>query len=179
MKKKPQIFSNKWHLLTGRQIVGLTDKHFKDVTIQPNITIVYQLRSLEVATLELLENRSSSTVYRIRQTGVVYQVFQPNGVLFEYDDYESYQLEDEVDELLDRYIKKEIVHKIEEKDGEIYIHRLKPPPFRGRYTPNELSHISDIEWYENPNPLEVPKLLRKAGAFLASYLKKKEDENNK
>ena len=134
------------------------------------MTIIYQLRYLEVATLELLENRSSSTVYRIRQTGVVYQVFQPDGEMFEYEDYESYQLRDEVDELLERYIAKEIIHKIEEKDGEIYIHRLKPPTFRGRYTPDELSHISDVEWYENPDPLEVPKLLRKAGAFLASYL---------
>ena len=63
----PTIFKDNWHLLTGEQIVSLFDEHFSDVTIQPNFPIVQRLKMLEVATLELMENRSSSTVYRIKQ----------------------------------------------------------------------------------------------------------------
>ena len=173
---KNHIFSDRWHLLTGEQIVKLFDENFPNITIQPNINIVMQLKGLEVATLELLENRTASTVYRIRQTGVVYQLCQPKGDLFEFDDYEDYLNAHPVDKIIDKYILKELVHSVENIGGQIFIIRHKPPRFRGRYTPeNKLSVVSEIQWYDGePNYLVIANILRKACAFLNRYLKENE-----
>jgi hypothetical protein len=171
---KKFIHSQNWHYLTGEQIVQLFDEHFPDVTIQPNYDMVMQLKALEAATLECLENRTSSTVYRIKQTGVVYHLCQPNGDLFEYDDYEGYQQDKPVDELIEKYADDEPVHVAYEKDGKLYIERKKHPRLKGVYTPeNPMSHISDIEWIDQPRPTEIANVLRKAGAFLQSYFKSK------
>jgi hypothetical protein len=165
---KKQIFRNDWHMLTGEQIVNLFDQNFYDVTIQPNQKIVYKLRSLEVATLELLENRSSSTVYRIRQTDEIYQIFQPNGdtLIFDTEDYFSSK---PIDELLTAYSKKEPVFRGEKQsNGFVLIEHLKEPRFKAFFDGNEFKNILWID----EQPLDVSllaKLMRKAGAFLKSY----------
>ena len=74
---KGVIFRNDWHQLGLKQIDDLFNELFSDVAIQPGIEIVNRLKMLEVGTLEILEDRSSSTVYRIRQTDEVFQIFQP------------------------------------------------------------------------------------------------------
>ncbi|HPV55479.1 MAG TPA: hypothetical protein PKW61_00005, partial [Tenuifilaceae bacterium] len=107
----PTIFKDNWHLLTGEQIMSLFKEQFTEVTIEPNFAIVQRLKMLEVATLELMENRSSSTVYRIKQYDEVYQIFQSNGEYFVYDTEDYYNAET-VDKLLKSYIKKEPVFTI-------------------------------------------------------------------
>ena len=128
---------------------------------------------LEVATIECLENRTFSTVYRIRQTGEVYQITQPNGELFEYDDYESYQLEDPVDNLIESFMAKEPVHIITQIEGDIYIERLKPPRFRAKYVPGDpLNNLQEIEWIDKEPDFNIyANIMRKAGGFVSSYLK--------
>jgi hypothetical protein len=84
MEMKGVIFRNDWHKLGLKQIDSLFNEFFGDVAIQPGIEIVNRLKALEVGSLEILEDRSSSTVYRIRQTDEVFQIFQPGGDFFRY-----------------------------------------------------------------------------------------------
>ena len=83
------IFRNDWHQLGKKQITELFNEHFTGVTIQPGENILERVKMLEVCTLEILEDRSSSTVYRIRQTDEVFQIFTPDGKLLNYttEDY--------------------------------------------------------------------------------------------
>ena len=109
---KGVIFRNDWNLLGLKQIDNLFNELFSDVAIQPGIDIVNRLKMLEVCTLEILEDRSSSTVYRIRQTDEVFQIFQPDGKLFIYTT-EDYYLQKPIDELVKGYSKKDPIFKIE------------------------------------------------------------------
>lgn len=181
-----KIHNQNWHYLTGEQIVGLFDKFLGgvnkasdtgvQVTIQPNMNIVMALKELESATLELIENRTGSTVYRIRETGFIYQLFQPNGDMFTYADYEEYQQDDPVDELIALYASKEPVHVLHRKKGNVWVQRIKPPRFKARYVPgNSMSNFTDFEWEdkEPADPLVLARLLRKAGAFIVNTLKHK------
>lgn len=164
----PTIFKDNWHLLTGEQIVSLFDDHFSDVTIKPNFPIVQRLKLLEVATLELMENRSSSTVYRIKQYDEVFQIFQPNGEYFVYDTDDYYNAE-EVDKLLQTFVKKEPVFAITEVSRErMVVEHLRPPRFKCVFADGE---YKDTVWIDKP-PLDVSllaKLMKKAGSFYKSY----------
>jgi hypothetical protein len=164
----PTIFKDNWHLLTGEKIVSLFDEHFDDVTIQPNFTIVQRLKMLEVATLELMENRSSSTVYRIKQYDEVFQIFQPNGDYFVYDTEDYYNAEI-VDKLLKSYIKKEPVFTISEvSKNRMVVERLKPPRFCVTFEGNESKNVVWID--KEPDSVStIANLMRKAGAFYNSY----------
>lgn len=172
---KKFIHHQNWHYLTGQQIVDLFNETFSDVQIQPNMAIVLQLKAMEAATLECLEDRTASTIYRIRQTGVVYQLCQPNGDLFEYDDYESYQQDEPVDELVTKFEEDSPVHIVYEKNGKTYIERKQPPRFKAIYTGKEMHEIEIVEWIDKEpvGMMELPRLLRKAGAFLHSYFRNK------
>ena len=89
---KKEIYHDSWHKLPNEEIVALFDNNFgsmerdapdgTNVTIQPNLQIVLDLQDLRKATLELLENREASTIYRIKQTGVVYQLCQQMVIYF-------------------------------------------------------------------------------------------------
>ena len=165
------IFRNDWHLLGGKQIVDLFNEHFSDVTIQPGIDIVKRLKMIEVCTLEILEDRSSSTVYRIRQTDEVFQIFQPDGKLFNYTT-EDYYLQKPTDELVKEYSKKDPIFKIEKvSDLKDIVHHLKSPKFRALFVDGT---FDKVEWIDQPpeDISEIPKLLRKMGAFYSSYVKK-------
>lgn len=170
------IHHHNWNYLTGQQIVDLFDETFGDVEIQPNMAIVQQLKAMETATLECLENRTGSTVYRIRQKGVVFQLCQPNGDLFEFDDLEDYQQADPVDELVTAYESESPVHVAYEENGRLIIERKHPPRFKAVYLPNnKMQSIEIIKWID-PEPqgmMELPRLMRKAGAFLHSYFRNK------
>lgn len=155
--------------------MALFDEQFGDVEIQPNIDIVEQLRAMESATLECLENRSFSTVYRIKQTGVVYQLCQPDGTLFEFDDYEDYQQAEPVDELVTLFATKEPVHIAYNDGNKLIIERKQPPRFKGYATGNNMNAIEIMEWVDPmpKNVMDIAKLMRKAGAFLNNYFKNK------
>jgi len=169
---KGVIFRNDWHLLTGLQIVELFDKNYDDVTIQPNIDIVKRLKLLEVATLEILENRSCSTVYRIKQYDEVFQIFQPNGDTFFYDT-DDYYVEKPIDDLIKDYAKKEPVFKaLNQPNGDVIVEHLKQPRFKICFKKGAKSS-EDIVWLDGmPTDFSIiPRLLRKAGAFYNSYKK--------
>jgi len=168
---KGVIFRNDWHLLGGKQIDSLFNELFSGVAIQPGIDIVNRLKMLEVCTLEILEDRSSSTVYRIRQTDEVFQIFRPDGKLLNYTT-EDYYLQEPIDDLVKEYSMKDPIFKIEKvSDLKDIVHHLKPPKFRALFVDGTFDRV---EWIDQP-PEDislVPKLLKKMGAFYTSYVKK-------
>src|SRR5664280_212880 len=109
---KEIIFRSDWHQLGEKQIKDLFNEHFTGVTIQPGGSIIKRVKILEVCTLEILEDRSSSTVYRIRQTDEVFQIFKPDGKLLNYTT-EDYYLQKPIDDLVKEYAKKDPIFKIE------------------------------------------------------------------
>ena len=168
---KGVIFRNDWHLLGLKQIDSLFNEFFSDVTIQPGIEIVNRLKTLEVCSLEILEDRTSSTVYRIRQTDEVFQIFQSEGDLFRYTTEGYYQAEP-ADELVKEYIKKAPVFKIERvSDHREVVHHLKPPKFSAIFIDGT---FDKVEWIDQPpeDITQVTKLMRKMGAFYASFFRK-------
>jgi hypothetical protein len=168
---KEVIFRNDWHQLGEKQIVDLFNEYFTGVTIQPGESIIKRLKMQEACTLEILEDRSSSTVYRIRQTDEVFQIFQPNGKLFNYTT-EDYYLQKPTDELVKEYSKKDPIFKIEKvSDLKDIVHHLKSPKFRALFVDGT---FDKVEWIDQPpeDISEIPKLLRKMGAFYTSYVKK-------
>ena len=168
---KGVIFRNDWHLLGLKQIDSLFNELFSDVAIQPGLEIVNRLKTLEVCSLEILEDRSSSTIYRIRQTDEVFQIFQPDGDLFRYTT-EDYFLQKPIDELVKEYIKKAPVFKIEKVSvGRDVIHHLKPPKFSALFIDGT---FVEVEWIDQPpeDVSQIPKLMRKMGAFYSSFFRK-------
>lgn len=165
------IFRNDWHLLGGKQITDLFNEHFTGVTIQPGESIVKRLKILEVCTIEILEDRSSSTVYRIRQTDEVFQIFKSDGKLLNYTT-EDYYLQVPVDDLVKEYSKKDPIFKIEKvSDIRDIVHHLQTPKFRALFIDGT---FDKVEWIDQPpeDISQIPKLLRKMGAFYSSYVKK-------
>jgi hypothetical protein len=171
---KIQVFRNDWQMLNKQQIINLFDANFFFVTIKPNLYVIKKLQFLEVGTLELLENRSSSTVYRIRQTDEVVQIFQPNGEVFCFDT-EGYFISTPKDKLLESYEAKPPVFTLISRESEecervVISHKMKPK-FKAIFLEEELTGIA---WEETPpqDEKEIFKLMRKAEAFFNSYLKK-------
>jgi hypothetical protein len=168
---KGVVFRNDWHLLGLKQIDSLFNELFNDVSIQPGIEIVNRLKMLEVCSLEILEDRSRSTVYRIRQTDEVFQIFQPGGDLFRYTTEDYFQKQPS-DELVKEYIKKAPVFKIEKvSEHRDVIHHLRPPKFRALFVDRT---FDKVEWIDQPpeDISQIPKLMRKMGAFYASFYRK-------
>ena len=168
---KGVIFRNDWHLLGGKQIDSLFNELFSGVAIQPGIDIVNRLKMLEVCTLEILEDRSSSTVYRIRQTDEVFQIFRPDGKLYSYTT-EDYYLQEPIDDLVKEYSMKDPIFKIEKvSDLKDIVHHLKLPKFRALFVDGTFDRV---EWIDQPpeDISQIPKLLKKMGAFYTSYVKK-------
>ena len=168
---KGVVFRNDWHLLGLKQIDSLFNELFSDVAIQPGIEIVNRLKMLEVCSLEIMEDRSRSTVYRIRQTDEVFQIFQPGGDLFRYNTEDYFQKQPS-DELVKEYIKKAPVFKIEKvSEHRDVIHHLRPPKFRALFVDRT---FDKVEWIDQPpeDISQIPKLMRKMGAFYASFYRK-------
>jgi len=165
------IFRNDWHQLGEKQIKDLFNEHFTGVTIQPGDSIVKRVKMLEVCTLEILEDRSSSTVYRIRQADEVFQIFKTDGKLLNYTT-EDYYLQKPIDDLVKEYSKKDPIFKIEKvSDIRDIVHHLQTPKFRALFIDGT---FDKVEWIDQPpeDISQIPKLLRKMGAFYSSYVKK-------
>jgi hypothetical protein len=168
---KGVVFRNDWHLLSLKQIDSLFNELFNDVAIQPGIEIVNRVKMLEVCSLEILEDRSRSTVYRIRQTDEVFQIFQPGGDLFRFTTEDYFQKQPS-DELVKEYVKKAPVFKIEKvSEHRDVIHHLRPPKFRALFVDRT---FDKVEWIDQPpeDISQIPKLMRKMGAFYASFFRK-------
>jgi hypothetical protein len=168
---KGVIFRNDWHLLGLKQIDSLFNELFSDVAIQPGIEIINRLKMLEVCTLEILEDRSSSTVYRLRQTDEVFQIYQPDGKLISYST-EDYYLQKPIDDLVKEYSKKDPIFKIEKvSDFREIVHHLKSPKFRSLFVDGT---YDKMEWIDQcPEDIsQIEKIMKKMGAFYTSYVKK-------
>ena len=165
------IFRNDWYLLGEKQIADLFNEHFSDVAIQPGIDIVKRLKMLEVCTLEILEDRSISTVYRIRQTDEVFQIFQPAGNILSYTT-EDYYLKKPIDDPVREYSKKDPIFRIEKvSDLKDIVHHLKPPKFRALFVDGT---FDKMEWIDQPpeDISQIEKIMKKMAAFYTSYVKK-------
>lgn len=168
---KGVVFRNDWHLLSQKQIENLFNENFTEVTTQPGIDIVKRLKVMEVCTLEILEDRSRSTVYRIRQTDEVFHIFRPDGKFFAYTT-EDYYLQKPIDELVKEYSKKDPIFKVEKiSDFKEIIHHLKSPKFRALFVDGT---YDKMEWIDQPpeDISQIEKLMKKMGAFYTSYVKK-------
>ncbi len=106
---KKNIHHPNWNSLTREEIQSLFTDNFGEVNVKPPKKLVTDLRAMMSSTLECLENRTGSTVYRIWQTGIVYQTFKHEGMV-EYDDYEEYKQAEAFDELLIAYDAKQPVY---------------------------------------------------------------------
>ena len=110
-------------------------------------------------------------MYRIRQTDEVFQIFAPDGKLLNYTT-EDYYLQVPVDDLVKEYSKKDPIFKIEKvSDIRDIVHHLKTPKFRALFIDGT---FDKVEWIDQPpeDISQIPKLLRKMGAFYSSYVKK-------
>lgn len=110
-------------------------------------------------------------MYRIRQTDEVFQIFQLNGDLFRYTT-EDYYLKKPIGKLVKEFFRKESVFKAEKlSQGKYIIEHLKFPKFKALFNDGK---CDQVEWIDKApsDPLQIAKLMRKAGAFYSSYLKK-------
>jgi hypothetical protein len=183
---KKEIYHHAWHQLSGEEIVKLFDNNFgsstdvapdgTDITIAPNMQIVMDLKELQTATLELLENRESSTVYRIRQTGIVYQIFQPDGKTFYFDDYEQYLQSDVIDQPITIYAPKPLKFTAEKVGDKLMVKHHEPPQFEAEWI-GGVHGVENVKW-EHGQPsdfMEIPRLMQKLGAFMKTYFKQNDN----
>jgi hypothetical protein len=160
-----------WHKLPNETIIKLFDETLEGITIQPSLHLVSALKAVGFCTLEVLENRTFSTVYRIKQTGVVYQVTEPEGETFEWDDYFDYTQDKPIDQLLAQYEAKPLKFTAEkDQDGHLWIKHHRPPRFKGKWV-GGIKGIDEIEWTDTPTFEGLASLMRKAGAFVNAYFR--------
>lgn len=171
----PHISSAQWAELSNQQICKLFNETFADVSIKPNNALVIELRQLGTATLELVENRTASSVYRIRDNGVVYQIEMYEGTYWEYDSYEDYLDEDAFDKLITKHDTPQRTYIVYEVGDDLFVERTKPPRFKARYTPGGID--GDIQLLEFKDPVksieETAKLMKQASGSVARHLKNK------
>lgn len=171
--KAPFIRSARWNELSNDDIVSMFNRYLDDVAIHPNALIVSELRELKAATLEVLEDRTMSTVYRIRETGVVFHVEAENGECWAYDDFDDYLQDDPIDELVNSFVSQPKSYEIIDQTGNVFtVRRNKPPRFKARYN----METGDIELFDNEDAfdlLSAPKYARRISEVIAKFLKNK------
>ena len=165
------VYCHNWHQKGDVEIIALFEV-FGVVTMLPNQTIINELKKLKIATLELLEDRTFSSVYRIKQTGIVYQIDCEEGRVLVYNDYEDYKNADEFDALIKLFKTKEAVFIIFQNNGKSFIERKKYPRFTAEITFGNLSDLENIKWIDEIiDPMKMAKAMRKAGEFLKKQTK--------
>lgn len=95
---------------------------------------------------------SAGSIYRIRYTGVVYQIEAENGECWSYDDYGDYQQDPPIDELVTCYVigprTYEVINRV---DGVVLVRRNKPSRFKAKYT----IVTGDVELFDKEDPVIV------------------------
>jgi predicted transcriptional regulator len=153
-----------WNNLSDDQVIAIFNKYLSEMTFKPNSRIVYDLRNLEQSTLEVLENRTGSTVYRIRQTGVVYQIIE--GDYYLWDDTSEYLDANPIDELMVSYNTKPITFTaLSDEEDHLWLTHHKPPKFTARWE----GDFKEIEWKDEPDFNALTELTKKAEAFINHY----------
>jgi hypothetical protein len=162
------IFSANWDQLNNYQIVKLYDQ-LPEATVPPNADITAALKQLRIANLELLEIRSHSSVYRIKQSDQVFQIFVNTGKTLCFTSH-SYKTHKEQDNLLTRFNAKDPVFSIKEKTPEqtLILHH-KEPRFTALFKNHQLVSINP----EDPSSIQpdiLEKIQKKLHAFYSSYI---------
>ena len=186
---KKTIHRYNWNEYSYRQARNEFEKEFGTidhplpsgsyVTCLPGPELFDQLRSIETALLECLENRTSSTVYRVKGFQLVYQVKEspPNAEFANYDQFMATPL---TDQLLNQYSGSTDTFSVESKgNGALLVTRNKEPRFSGLYYPenNDISTTGEVSlvnesWADpEPDPESKKKIMRKLGLFLSKYTK--------
>lgn len=166
------INRSNWEFLTNEEIVELFDIYFPNVTIQPNMEVVNELRRLGMATLELYENRSGSSVYRIRQTGEVFQIEMYEGKTFRYDDSEAYRNDEPFDQEVESFEIEDPKYIFTEGPDGLVVKRTKQPRFTARYIPDKLNNIDIIEWIDPVRAERLPEIMRTLSDAITRYISK-------
>jgi hypothetical protein len=133
----------------------------------PKEEIFEAVSKFQTVTLEVMQNRTQSTVYRLRQTGKVYWQFEKAVGLFE--DYEAFKALEGTDELLAEYPQKPCVYIVEG----VNIKRLKEPRFEASYSQRRgYWRLHNIKWIdEEPKEITVKSKMKTAILFLKTYMK--------
>lgn len=157
------------------------DKANLKVTALPSPQLLVTLRSLNCATLEVLEIHSNATLYRIKPTGKIYLV-NPDGSTSGFSSYEHYQatttvIQDKNSIILES---KEPVYTISFATYDPVITRHKSPKFSAtiRKVPRQLDDgqqwlidLEDIVWTEGRpdlNQAAYAALVKKTVLFILS-----------
>ena len=149
------------------------------VTVLPDQELFNLLRAQERALLECLENRSSSTVYRIKELATIHQVAE-SGNNRQFKDFEKYLQAPENDQLLIQFHVPAITFSVEPiPEGGYLVKHNKNPRFVTHYYPesgyNTTTSNSPLlveEWLDpEPDEEKKQKLIHKLGIFLRKYLK--------
>lgn len=163
-----RIYQQNWQNFTGPQVAVLFSLHFNNVSFAPDSEIMNELRSLQVAAIEIIEDRTLSTVYRIYETATVYQCSKAGCKVFE--DLKAYRQTQPEGELIALYKQKEPVHRFKKLATGIIIERLKPPQFAALFTTGS---PTKVVWNDEETTPEIKKkLLKNATAFYLYKVKK-------
>lgn len=87
------VAEHHWDRLSKEALVNLFVSNFRDnVNVLPNSAIIAELRMLSRGRLEVLERRHLTTVYRVRDSGRVYQISKmaPEKDFWIFNDYDEY-----------------------------------------------------------------------------------------
>ena len=161
------IFRNDWHELSPGSIFKLLSDNFIVLTAPPSQGVIAALQKQGIATLQVMENRSLSTSYRVWQTDEVFLCSSLVEYAKEFSSTEEYFSVNHRDALLAQYTRKKPVF-VGKRTGlsSCFIKHIKEPQFychydRGRLLSTSFSGATEPE----------SKLLIKCDAFYKSYFK--------
>jgi len=180
VKMKKFIHEQHWERLLDRDRKLLYKEVFGGMTAMPNQALDLNLVKLKSATLECLENRTESTIYRIRQTGVVYEIKIGTNMYKFFKDYDDYKENTSwgkesgnLDQPIELFSTKEITYTASENDNKIIIERKQPPRFIGEYN-NKLKTVEIKEWIDHkPKEEDIYRIIKKGNEFLKGYFRNK------
>ena len=92
-----------------------------------------------------------------------------DGDLFQFDDYEQYLQVKPIDEPITIYAPKPLKFTGEVVDGKLIVKHLEPPMFTAQWV-GGIHGVENVKWENGPPSdfMELPRLMRKLGAFIAS-----------
>jgi hypothetical protein len=146
------VYHSRWHELSQEHIENLFKKYLGQASVWP-YAILPRLRKLEVATLEVLENYSAGTIYRLRQTGEVFRLGEFSDLLISVFKYSP------------------LAFIISEVDGNHFVRRVKEPFFVAQYDPIT-KELIEIVWEKGePGQTQVISNLKKVKGWLRENVK--------
>ncbi len=185
---KKLIHRYDWSIYSFDAVIAIFKEHFQNVTALPEITVFNALYLHRRATIELLENRTISSIYRIKELGECYQIYKHGQPCTIYQDYDHYLRHNPIDELLEIFTIKPITFSIDlQSDGSINITRHKEPKFKCTYLPNDqILTTSDEnvnfvnEQWDDPSiqPDEKLKVKKKLAIYIKKYIHTPTNQNN-